>query len=201
MLKNKHLTALIFMFVGLVGFSQTTINLQEFSHRISNEIAFTEVTRIIDDDNSLSPYLGQWQAIDNNQNTITFFISKVTVTYVEDTVIDCLNVDYTIVDSGGQLIFDNRITNTGVTSSFKGEHFNERGVYIGIWSHEDSEDSFCGTIGSFHLRLTRPLNGTTVIEFTYWKDFFFDMAFEDECPNGDEYPLLDKENILTFNKI
>lgn len=185
-----------------IGCAQTTINLREYGYKVANEIAFPNVTSIVDDDNSLNHYVGTWQTVDQNQNTITLYITKLTAIWLEGTTIERLEIKYTMVDTAGNLLFDSRNLPSGYYCSFEGKYINSNGKYIGSWGYEESFASLCGTNGLFELSLTRSLNGPSYLEFGYFEtSSAHEMSIPGECLNGSEYPLLPISQDLQFNRI
>lgn len=181
--------------------SQTTMNLRQYGIKVENETPFPEVTRIIDDDNSLDAYTGIWEAVDSNQNKITFYISKVTEEWIEGIMIDQVIIDYTVTDVDGNLLIDNRNLPNDFKSSFDGEYIKPNGVYVGTWGHVESPDIICGTFGSFYLKKLRPLNGPAYLEFYYYENFFTPIMVEGDCPDGFEFPLIPISTKLNFYRI
>lgn len=198
MLKNIKFVG-IFMFVFIKSLNaQTTMSIEEYGAMIQADNSFPEDLRsIVDNNNSLDVYIGEWQGTDSQNNKITFYINPITTSILDNKTLEGLKISYKVEDVNNNLIFDSRLLTNGSYSGFKGKFINSNGYYQGRWGYVIDPQSICTSSGTFAIKRFEEWQGPEYIEFIYGYDEFMMYGF---CPNGFETPPIAREENITLIK-
>jgi len=124
---NKYIFTLLALSFVILSAAQSTITTEQAGYYIDNEIPYPEdVARVIDSNNVLTPFVGNWSAIFNGKNYV-FNIVKTTLTNpYSDVTSDNLDISFTINDLAGNTLYS---STSAQFNSMKGRFLSTRGHY------------------------------------------------------------------------
>lgn len=129
-MKIKNILFAIIYCFGILSLAQSTITVEQAGYYIDNVIPFpSEVNRVLDSNNVLTPFVGNWSGVHNGFLYKFEIFKQTTANPYSNVVSDNLVINYEIFDASGNLLFT---SSNGLLSSMKGIFLSTKEHYYSI---------------------------------------------------------------------
>lgn len=196
---KKYINVVFCLLLTSFAVSQNRIlSLEDFGETCRrHDGTLDNVISILDINNSLDIYLGNWRTVIDNKE-IDLFVSNRLVSYLNVPVLEQLDIDYLIRDSNGSVQYDTRNLTGDIEPSMEGYSIYNN-IYEGYWSHIASNEIFCYTSGALFMHMNDNISRDpdTLVLHLIAKTYPEPV----ECPNIEVYPIFPMNQPIYFIRI